>query len=111
MKTEYYLCKKCLHVISNPVCSECFLGHVNEWLSGRRISSEKKTEVIDELRRSIKISDEGISDVDCVICHENTVDFCTYCLVLRTKWILKKLNDKEMIDDFDDVFNYEIWTH
>ncbi len=111
MKMEYYLCKKCMHVISNPICSECFLKHVNEWLAGRDIDSEKKKEVINELKKSIEISDEGLSDIDCVICHQNTVDFCTYCLVLRARWVLKKLRDRGIVEDFDDIFNYTIWTH
>lgn len=112
MATEKYLCHSCFHEITNPICPACFLREVAAWMDEKEVDVTKKQRVLEELGRVVANAADELAETDCILCGSPHVNVCMYCLVWKTERLLKKhLTQKPVIEDFKEIFNYNIWLH
>jgi hypothetical protein len=81
-------CSTCRSVISDPICTSCQIDEVELRLRDLAISSATKSRIIEKLRKK--------TDVDtrngemCILCHEEEVSICQYCLAMNLSCIISK---------------------
>jgi hypothetical protein len=106
---NYGLCEECFESITHPVCKNCFIIQIENWLRDNEVSENEKKELIKRIKKEfskekIKASDE---ETICTICKKIEVSLCPYCFFLNVGKILEKLKISRRIrKEFLEVFNY-----
>lgn len=95
-------CSVCLYPITNPMCSGCYLKHVELWLHSQGMSSSEIQVVRAHIEK--RLPENDFNKGTCVTCNENNLSVCSYCFVLVASIVLNKLN---FARDFEDMFSYK----
>ena len=105
-------CVNCSHIISNPVCYECYLKQIESWINEKKLPIKVKLEILKNLSLVFSFYGENVSNTNCVLCRFNEVNLCMYCLILETKKILEKnIKEEDILKNFEEIFDYKIWLH
>ena len=103
---EKEVCAICLHAISNPVCTSCYLRHASYWLRDFGLNEERVRETINKIRQSLP--EESLNEHRCVVCGKDVVSICAYCAFLRTSQTILQLHaNKKQIESFIDGSNFK----
>ena len=109
MEKRNYLCVSCFHVITNPICPDCFLRQVEAWLMEKRIATKTKQRITKELAKIVNVLADEPANTNCILCGSRNVNICLYCLIWKTHRIVKKyIENEEIIENLEEVFNYNI---
>lgn len=105
------LCTSCMHIITNPLCPNCFKQEVLAWLSDKRISPMKIKMIKKQFNDFIRNESENLTDIECIICGKPAVTLCTYCFVEKSKEIVSEnIENKKINNQFQKAFNTDIWV-
>lgn len=103
---EKEVCSICLHAISNPVCTKCYLKHARYWLKDFGLKDEKIEETLRKIKQNLP--EESLNEHKCVICGKEIVSICAYCAFLRTSQTILQLHaNKKQIESFIDSSNFQ----
>ena len=109
MNKQDYLCVDCFHVITNPICSDCFSKHIIAWIEDNKPTPYQRNKIKNLLENFI-IKTETPSNMGCVICGLEKVNLCTFCFTKNASQIIKNsLKDNSILEKFDEDFNAGIW--
>jgi hypothetical protein len=99
-------CEICLHVISNPICIDCYLKHAKLWLQDFGLNEKQIERVMEKIQE--KLPKETLNEHECIICGKQKVGVCIYCAFLRTSSILLKLNaPTKAVEAYLESANFE----
>ncbi|MGC9309650.1 MAG: hypothetical protein ACP5D2_03070 [Candidatus Nanoarchaeia archaeon] len=98
-------CLACQEAIYNPVCPRCLARAFREWF----IQIDGNKQVLDRVYELVEQEKEfeGISQT-CVVCHQDNAYLCPYCFTEEILQILKKYCSQAVVDEFLDVFNFDL---
>lgn len=82
------VCSTCRSVISDPICTSCQIDEVELRLRDLALSNSVKSKIIEKLRKKTDV-DTRNGEV-CILCHEEEVSICQYCLTMSLSCILAK---------------------
>ncbi len=104
------LCTNCVQVMTNPLCPACFSRHIGYWLRDKNLSQKQIRDIMAGLIRVVRDAEDSPADTSCIVCGAKKVNLCTYCFTNKAKEVVEKnLNDKDVINEFDDDFETIIW--
>lgn len=99
-------CSVCLHMISNPICIDCYLNHVTMWLVGEGMSYANSRIICNEVKK--KLPWNNSNEERCVVCGEGYLGVCSYCFVFITSQVLGSFSfSSDFEDGFRHVFSYK----
>jgi len=105
------ICTECIEAISDPICLDCFLKQIKDWLIDEKIESKSKKILIKAIKIEFKKYENNSEfKTICTICQEQKVSICSYCFFLKINKIFKKINlNRKKIKKFMEIFNYRQW--
>ena len=99
-------CSVCLHPITNPIGTDCYLKHVEMWLVSQGMSYAESKVVKDNIKK--RLPKNNSNQEMCVVCGKEHLSICSYCFVFLVSSILNKLGFAEKFEeDFEEVFSYK----
>ena len=100
-------CENCIEIITNPICPKCFMKQVNYWLIDLKANKFARKIIMDKIKE--ELSNETLNKTECIICKNEKVSLCSYCIFLKIVRILKEFNfDKQLTEDFQEIFDYHL---
>ena len=95
---------ECREIIYNPLCPRCISKEIMQWLDGKSINQKIQQELSNYL-----LKNEGYGEgVRCIICKNNYVDICPYCLTEHVYEFLKRIKaNREILNEFFEFFNFD----
>ena len=100
------VCEICLQPISHPICSECYLKHVEYWLRDLNKEIDDRA-FLGRVKKAI--SKDSLNETECVVCGKKEVSMCSYCTFLRMSRVLVKLDfETKEKENFEEIFNHNI---
>jgi len=98
-------CQVCLHPITNPICSDCYLKHIENWLVSQGMHSIERSIVLSKIRKMLP--EDGANPHLCVSCLVEHLSLCSYCFFFKAQNILEELNfSEEFLETFEEIFSY-----
>lgn len=98
-------CQICLQPITNPICSECYIKHVDNWLVSQGMGPVERNIVISRIRRALPR--ESLNPHLCVSCLDGYLSLCSYCFFFKTLNILRELGFSDrFLESFEEIFSY-----
>lgn len=99
-------CVLCLHNITNPVCTECYMKHVDFWMDNFGMNGLERNVVLNRIRKHLYL--DTLNPEKCIICGIDPVSLCSYCFFFIVEKVLRELNfNDSCIDDFRALFSYQ----
>jgi hypothetical protein len=101
------LCAICLEPISDPVCVNCYAREIYSW------AKDKEKDFLDyySISNMIKsrVSGKSHNRTICILCKEESLTVCSYCLFLTFARLFKVLDfSNQEIQEFLETFNYTL---
>ena len=97
-------CDICAESITNPICPDCIVNEVNEWII---LYPKIRKKIIPKLKKYLINLENQNSSVNCIKCKKaQTVS--PYCFTNIIEGELKKLtNNWKLIDEFNELFDFD----
>ena len=90
----------------NPICEKCFIIQIKYWLIDINASSFAREIILNKIKKELSV--ETLNEIECIICKNEKVAFCSYCFFFKVIRVFKEFNfDNELAKDFQDIFNYK----
>jgi len=105
------ICTECTEAISDPICLDCFLNQMEDWMIDEDIDPQTKRILIKEIKKEFNEYENNPEfETICTICQRQEVSICSYCFFLKIVRILKKIKlSKKKVETFREIFNYRQW--
>ena len=103
---EKETCQLCLEIVTNPICTKCYLRQINSWLKNMNITTMPRQIIIEKINH---VTDyESFNTEKCIICNLNEITLCSYCFFSISKRIFDELSFPDQITGvFEAMFNYK----
>ena len=99
-------CAVCLQPITNPMGAECYLKHVDMWLTSQGMSTIESQIVRAHIKK--KLPQNNPNTETCFTCGKEHLSVCSYCFVFAATNVLRELNfARNFEEDFDYIFSYK----
>ncbi len=106
---ETIVCKLCLEPVSNFICIDCLLGHIQYWLVLTH-HEELYPQVI-QAHNKMKAFLSAEEKVSCFICKKPMLAISCPCCYLYEMYIMIKNIDLELANEFEKQFNFDFAFH
>lgn len=103
------LCRSCMHIITNPVCSDCYIREVRNWMAAKGVNPLSRRRILKDIKIQLeRYADDGPT---CILCGKNDSVVCSYCFFLKAVKSLTQHGIREdLVNDFLEIFNYRHWN-
>ena len=96
-----------MEVITNPVCTNCYLRQVNLWLKKMNITTIPRNIILSKIKQTTQY--ETTNSETCILCNKEEITLCSYCFFAMSTRVLMELNfPEEIIQVFDAEFSYKV---
>lgn len=104
--TQKEMCAVCMEMITNPICTNCYLKQINSWLKSMNIKSLPRSIIINKIRE--RSANENLSEENCILCGASEINLCAYCFFSVSARVLREFNFPEnIVQVFDAQFSYK----
>jgi hypothetical protein len=98
-------CENCIEIITNPVCPDCLTNQIKYWLIDIGMDKFPQEIIMEKIKKELSL--ETLNEEKCIICKNERISLCSYCIFLKVSRVLKEFNfDKQLTRDFQEIFNY-----
>jgi hypothetical protein len=102
-------CIGCFHVITEPVCKDCYLRQFKMWLEDGVSNNRFTKDVVIDVKKSF--GHESNNESMCVLCGRENVSVCTYCYFSNVRNLLERSGmSEEILEGFLEMFNYYLYN-
>lgn len=94
------VCVICNEGISNPICPDCLMREIEQWLH------EKQPSLVQNLQGLFTVFEDVEQNMSCVVCR-SSMHICPHCVAREVHSMLYEIN-QEVAEEFFNYFNFQL---